>query len=148
MTDKLKNFIFKKLNDDLSHVELISHGDSIWFVDRENKFWYLELQESGRLFWRWQFFVNFFTLFAMEKNEFEPLITEWVKLSLNREVKISNFIPGPQFVWLELVLNEDGIKTMVDDTGMYRKMDLILGNMKPQHKVDDGYYRIREMEMV
>jgi hypothetical protein len=143
MTDKLKNFIFKKLNDDLSHVELISHGDSIWFVDRENKYWYLELQESGRLFWRWQFFSSFFTLFGMEKNEFEPLIAEWVKSSLNREVKISNFL------WLELVLNGETIKPMVDDTGMYRKIDLILGNKVSQHRVNDNYYNtMRGMVML
>jgi hypothetical protein len=83
ITDKLKQFIFNKLTDDLSHVELISYEDSFWFIDRENKYWYLEFQKSGRLYWRWGFFSNFFQLFCMERDEYEPLITEWVESVLN-----------------------------------------------------------------
>lgn len=113
MTDRLKEFIFKKLIDDLSHAEVILHGNSLYVIDRENKYWYLELKASGRLFWRWEFFNNFFKLFDMEENEFEPLITEWVMLSLNRDVVKSIFLEQPQFIWLKLVL-ENGMQHTMD----------------------------------
>jgi hypothetical protein len=133
MTDRLKEFIFNKLSEDLSHVEIILHGGSLWFVDKENKYWYLELQKLGRLFWRWGFFDNFFKLFGMEKHEFEPLITEWVELFLNREVIMSESLTQPQPVWLESVIAGGITKTMDCGTGMYRKIDIMLGNITPPY---------------
>lgn len=139
MTDRLKEFIFKKLIDDLSHAEVILYGNSLWFIDRENKYWYLELKASGRLFWRWEFFDNFFKLFGMELKEFEPLITEWVMLSLNRDVVKSIFLEQPQFIWLELVL-ENGIQHTMDcGTGMYGQVNKILNNIKPRVKTDNNH---------
>jgi hypothetical protein len=79
MNDKLKKIIFEKLNTDLSKVEIISYNQSIWFIDRENKYWYLELVKSGKLYWRYQFFTQFFDLFTMDREKFEPLIKEWVE---------------------------------------------------------------------
>ena len=83
ITDKFKRTIFDKLTDDLSHVELIFYNDSLWFINREKKYWYLDLEKSGKLYWRWQFFTNFFSPFTMERNEYEPLIKEWVESALN-----------------------------------------------------------------
>ena len=83
MNDRLKKIIFNKLNEDLSHVEIILHDDSLWFIDRENKYWYLELQKGGKLYWRYQFFAKFFPIFTLERDEYEPLIKEWVESVLN-----------------------------------------------------------------
>jgi hypothetical protein len=45
MNERLKRIIFKKLDQDLGHAEIIVDDDkSIWFIDRANKFWYLELR--------------------------------------------------------------------------------------------------------
>lgn len=87
MTDRLKEIIFKKLNTDLSKVEIIVHNESIWFIDRENKYWYLELVPSGKLYWRYQFFTQFFDLFTMDRERYEPLIKEWVELVLKLGVE-------------------------------------------------------------
>lgn len=86
MTDRIKKIIFNKLITDLSGVEMIIHNNSIWFIDRENKYWYLELVNDGKLYWRYQFFFQFFSLFSMDREEFEPLIKEWVELVLNNGV--------------------------------------------------------------
>lgn len=85
MDDRLKKIIFRKLYEDLSHVEIIPHDDSVWFIDRDKEYWYLEYCNGGVLYWRHSFFVNFFELFSMESEEFELFIGEWVEQVLNRK---------------------------------------------------------------
>jgi hypothetical protein len=87
MNERLKRIIFKKLDQDLGHAEIIvDDNKSIWFIDRANKFWYLELRSSGTLWWRYTFFKDFFPLFGLERIEYEPVIAEWVEGVLKRGV--------------------------------------------------------------
>ena len=87
MNERLKRIIFKKLDQDLGQAEIIvDDNKSIWFIDRANKFWYLELRSSGTLWWRYSFFRDFFPLFGMERIEYEPVIAEWVEEVLKRGV--------------------------------------------------------------
>ena len=80
MNPRIKKIIFSKLNDDLSKVEIIlSENQSIWFIDRANKYWYFELEKSGKLWWRYEFFTEFFILFSLKIDEFQPLLSEWVE---------------------------------------------------------------------
>ena len=87
MNERLKRIIFKKLDQDLGQAEIIvDDNKSIWFIDRTNKYWYLELEKSGHLWWRYSFFEDFFPLFGMERQEYEPVIAEWVEEVLKRKV--------------------------------------------------------------
>ena len=86
MNDKLREIIFKKLYSDLYDAEIIDFDNRIWFIDREKKYWYLEYNKSGVLWWRYDFFTNFFKLFSIEEFEFEPIISDWVEEVLNCEV--------------------------------------------------------------
>ena len=86
MNNKLKQIIFDKLYEDLKHVEIIPHNESIWFIDREKQYWYLEYKKSGSLWWRWQFFSIFFPLFSIEYDEYQWIIAEWVEEVLNCKV--------------------------------------------------------------
>ena len=88
ISNKLKKIVFNKLYSDLSHTEIILYDKtgSIWIIDRENKYWYLEFEKSGKLWWRYQFFQEFFQIFSMERSEYEPIIGEWVEDVLNRKV--------------------------------------------------------------
>jgi hypothetical protein len=86
VNDRLKKIIFKKLYNDLSHVEIIPYDGSIWFIDRDKKYWYLQLRNNGLLWWRWDFFEFFFRIFSMEHIEYEPIISEWVEEVLNHKV--------------------------------------------------------------
>jgi predicted nucleotidyltransferase len=71
----------------LGHAEIIvDDNKSIWFIDRANKYWYLELRSSGTLWWRYTFFNDFFPLFGMVREEYEPVIAEWVEEVLKRGV--------------------------------------------------------------
>jgi hypothetical protein len=103
--DRLKRIIFKKLAKDLSHVEVIPFDGSIWFIDRDKKYWYLELENAGTLWYREEFFDRFFQAFSLEHDDYEPIIAEWVEEVLNHKV---NTILTPAFVrsnQVEEVLN-------------------------------------------
>ena len=90
MNERLKRIIFKKLDQDLGQAEIIvDDNKSIWFIDRANKFWYLELRSSGTLWWRYSFFRDFFPLFGLERLEYEPVIAEWVEEVLKRGVSLT-----------------------------------------------------------
>ena len=105
MDKKLKKIIFKKLYNDLSNVEIIQHGNSIWFIDRDKKFWYLEYQNGGNLYWRYQFFGEFFNLFSMEIDDYEQVIVDWVEEVLNCKVVTPGSFNKTITVVVEEVLN-------------------------------------------
>jgi hypothetical protein len=105
MNDKLKKIIFNKLYDDLKHVEIIPHNESIWFIDREKQYWYLEYKKSGSLWWRWQFFSIFFPLFSIEYDEYQWIIAEWVEEVLNCRVMTPNWRSSLDSIMVEEVLN-------------------------------------------
>jgi hypothetical protein len=105
ITDKFKKIIFDKLTLDLSKVDIIFYDDSLWFIDRENEYWFLELQKGGVLYWRWDFFDHFFLLFTMERDEYEPLIKEWVESVLNCGVRTTFGFLQYGYSVVESVLN-------------------------------------------
>ncbi len=105
MKDKLKKVIFDKLYMNLNNAEIIEFNGSIWFIDREEKYWYLEYKKSGKLWWRYQFFNNFFHLFSMESNEYEPIIIEWVEEVLNNKATTSGSVLQFRTPKVEEVLN-------------------------------------------
>jgi hypothetical protein len=84
--DRVKEIIFKKLYMDLSKSEIIPYKDGIWFINRDNKYWYLEYKKNGALWWRYDFFENFFFMFCLKREDYEPIICEWVEEVLNYKV--------------------------------------------------------------
>jgi hypothetical protein len=89
ISEKLKSIIFDKLYQDLKHCEIISYDKSVYFIDRDNKYWYFELEKSGKLWWRYEFFTDFFPLFCLEIDEFQPLLSEWVEGILNSNINMT-----------------------------------------------------------
>jgi len=86
VSDRLKNLIFKRLYKELSKVEIISYKDSVYFIDRDNKYWYFDYEKDGKLWYRYDFFKNFFVLFSLEWYEYEKVMGEWVEEVLNCKV--------------------------------------------------------------
>jgi hypothetical protein len=102
--DRLKRIIFKKLAKDLSYVEIIPYEDSIWFIDRDKKYWYFQFEDNGTLWWRYDFFEQFFQAFSLERVDYEPLIKEWVEQVLKRKVTTSSAHTPSQLESVEQVL--------------------------------------------
>ena len=86
MDEVLKDFIKQQLYDELSNAEIIPYNGSVWFIDRENTYWYFELTKPGKLWWRYDYFTNFFKVFNMDDSQFVPLLIEWVEEVLNSKV--------------------------------------------------------------
>jgi hypothetical protein len=106
MREKLIKIIFGKLSMNLSEVEIIEHNDSIWFIDVDKKCWYLLYKKSdGVLWWRYDFFNDFFKLFSMEYVEYEPIITEWAEEVLNNKISFTYIGEGSREDGVEKVLN-------------------------------------------
>lgn len=106
METRIKKIIFSKLYEDLSQVEIIPCDNSLWFIDRENKCWFFEYNLLwGSLWWRLDFFRNFFNLFSMKIDEYEPYICEWVEEVLNCKVYQTNKCVNSQNSMVEQVLN-------------------------------------------
>ena len=119
MHERLKRIIFKKLDQDLGQAEIIvDDNKSIWFIDRANKFWYLELRSSGSLWWRYTFFNDFFLLFGMVREEYEPVISEWVEEVLKRGVSSTAKVNAMKIPKVEEVLKR-GVSSTCPGTGTW-----------------------------
>ena len=118
MHPRLKKIIFDKLYEDLKNAEIINFEDSIWFIDREKKYWYLEYEKNGSLFWRYKFFTIFFLLFSMERSEYERVIADWVEEVLNSRVNTTNNIACNNPYLVEEVLNSR-VNTTLEDVNKY-----------------------------
>ena len=105
VSDRLKKFIFKQLDKELLKVEIIPYKGSIFFIDRENKYWYFEYEKSGTLWWRYSFFENFFVLFSLESHECEEVMSEWVEEVLNCKVNTTYGAFTGKKIKVEEVLN-------------------------------------------
>jgi hypothetical protein len=111
--DRLKKIIFRKLCNDLSHVEIIPFNNSIWFVDRDEKYWYFELQKDGTLWWRYQFFSDFFILFSLERDDYQSILARWVEEVLNSRVYITKVWRGIDNHGVEVILNSRVLRTQI-----------------------------------
>jgi hypothetical protein len=112
MNPKLKQIIKNKLSEDFSSVSIINYNGSIWFIDAKSKYWYLELYKKTKtLWWRLDFFEDFFLLFSMEQREFVPIIIEWVQEVLNGKVASTRAEDRSSIAWVEEVLNGKFVST-------------------------------------
>jgi hypothetical protein len=128
INDRLKRIIFKKLVKDLSHVEIIPYRRSIWFIDRNKKYWYFQLEDDGTLWWRYDFFDIFFQAFSLEIHDYKPLIKEWVEQVLNHNVNTTfpdyHGIPDK----VEKVLNHKVNVTMHTTVSSKRMVERVLNH--------------------
>ena len=137
MTSNLKNIIFNKLYEDLSQVEIIPYKNSIWFIDREKKYWYLEFDKSGELFFRYQFFDDFFSLFSLKFIDYQPFILEWVEEVLNHKVNATPMASISRTIWMEELLNHKVNKTYLETHAQNDYVEQVL-NYKVESIKDGG----------
>lgn len=140
MNPRLKNIIFRKLNDELSKVEIIlAENKSIWFIDRASKYWYFELEKSGKLWWRYEYFTDFFIIFCLEVNEFQPILSEWVEEILNRGVSATGDLGMERIATVEKIFDSNVNMTTRSGHRLHSTVEGILnhGYRKGSRKVDE-----------
>ena len=128
ITDRLKQLIFKQLYKELGNVEIIPYNGSVWFIDRENSYWYFQLSTQGCLYWRYSFFPSFFSVFSLEQSEFEPILSSWVEEVLNN--KASTTIGFDYFTesLMEEVLNSKVSTTLSVHTFPFASVEEVLNS--------------------
>ena len=115
------------LDRELSNAEIIEFNNSFWVIDKEKEYWYFELNDSKLLWWRYDFFRDFFLTYSLEKDEFEPFLIEWVENRLRLINKIetvlsADFWAGSQNNYIKELLNFFEIKTNDNSDCILRSM--------------------------
>ncbi|CAB4130114.1 hypothetical protein UFOVP117_262 [uncultured Caudovirales phage] len=128
VTDRLKQLIFKQLYRELGNAEIIQYKGSIWFINREEKYWYFEFEKAGTLYWRYSFFPRFFTIFSLERDDFEPILTSWVEEVLNHKVSTTAVIITKRLNTVEGVLNHKVSTTDYDDGYWINQVEEVLNH--------------------
>ena len=147
INDRLKKVIFKKLYNDLSHIEIIPYEDSIWFIDRDKKYWYLEFKKNGHLWWRHGYFNRFFQAFSLERIDYEPIIAEWVEDVLNHKVITTDYREWVAKPLVEDVLNHKVITTQTPPRYLPGEVEDVL-NHKVITTTMDGVVSFLKVEQV
>jgi hypothetical protein len=147
VTDRLKRIIFKRLYEELGNCEIIPYKSSIWFINREEKYWYFELEEGGTLWWRYHFFIPFFDMFSMSPDDFKSVLSSWVEEVLNCKVSTTVKKIMPLSSRVEEVLNykvstTDGTELLsnnkiVEEVLNYKIYTTQTGNAPPLSLVED-----------
>ena len=128
ITDRLKQLIFKQLYKELGNVEIIPYNGSVWFIDRENSYWYFHLSEQGCLYWRYSFFPSFFSVFSLEQSEFEPIISSWVEEVLNNKAPTTIGFDYSTESLMEEVLNSKVSTTLSVHTFPFASVEEVLNH--------------------
>ena len=128
VSDRLKKFIFDKLYKELSHLEIIPYENSLFFIDRKEKYWYLELENNGTLYWRFGFFSEFFQPFSMESPVYVKIISDWVEEVLNHKVSTTDCLNYYGLHLVEEVLNHKVKKIKFGRYSTLSKVDEIVNH--------------------
>ena len=128
ITDRLKQLIFKQLYKELGKVEMIPYNGSVWFIDRENSYWYFQLSTQGCLYWRYSFFPSFFSVFSLEQSEFEPILSSWVEEVLNSKVSTTDIENVISFREVEEVLNSKVSATYQYENTLFTMVEEVLNH--------------------
>ena len=147
VTDRLKQVVFKQLYKELGNAEIIPYNDSIWFIDRDRTYWYFELTNTGKLWWRYDYFTTFFKFFSMNDSQFVPLLIEWVEEVLNSKVSTTSKSSIAGITVVEEVLNSKIPTTRSEPTNDARRVEEVL-NSKVNTAVSHDYIYINPAEEV
>ena len=106
MNDKIKKVICNYLVKDLYNVEIIYYRDSIWFIDRESRYWYFEYHKVDKhLWWRWSHFTQALKIFSMDAEKEQSIFGELVNMILTKKEKLESKYPNKIFKTIGSVMN-------------------------------------------
>ena len=106
--EKFKQGFINQIEKELNKCEIIYNPNTkgIWFVNREEKYWYLEYKvDTNYLWWRYDFFKSYTDLLSMPSEVFEKVISEWVENKLNGKVATTKSLNFPNGLAVEDTLN-------------------------------------------
>jgi len=115
---KLAKIAMGKLYDDIKDAEVIPYRSSVWIIDRKNKYWYIEYRDGGAMYWRRDFFQDFFNMFSMKDKDFEPLLVTMMEDILNNYKDILKNIEKPEYTSVEDDLRKNNGDTFISPASL------------------------------
>ncbi len=115
---KLAKIAMGKLYDDIKDAEVIPYRSSVWIIDRKNKYWYIEYRDGGAMYWRRDFFQDFFNIFSMKDKDFEPLLVTMMEDILNNYKDILKNIEKPEYTSVEDDLRKNNGDTFISPASL------------------------------
>lgn len=99
---KLRKFIYQRLFEALSDKIYYPYGKDIWIFDLDELSWYFQFNSEGKLNYNHKFFDEFFSLFGLERKEYQIILKDWFEKSFEypinqvsrRGLDISFYIDG------------------------------------------------------
>lgn len=136
MNDKIKKVICDYLVKDLYKVEIIYYRDSIWFIDRENRYWYFEYHKVDKhLWWRWSHFTQALKIFSMDAEKEQCIFGELVNMILTKKQNLESKYPNKIFKTVGSVMN---FEDKVDEDTSKNEIKTTDGHgWKPRFMVDE-----------
>ena len=156
MSPKLKKLIVKYLIKDLMSVEIIYYRDSVWFIDREQKYWYFEYHKTDKhLWWRWSHFQSALKIFSMNGEENQSIFGELVNMILNKKQNLETKYPDKVFKTVgsiinfkeevKEVLNHEVKTSLCGEYGLFGMMEEVLNcEVETTNRVRQRRYEIVE----
>ena len=117
LNSKIKKVIADYLLKDLMSVEIIYYKDSIWFIDREQRYWYFEYhKEDKHLWWRWSHFQSALKIFSLNGEEHQGIFGELVNMILNKKQNLETKYPDKVFKTVGSILNfKEDVKEVLNN---------------------------------
>lgn len=126
ISEKIKRIIFNHLYKELSKVEIIPYKDSIYLIDRENKFWYIEYDNNRKLWWRYYYFTGLLKIFCLSEKECNEILSDWVEEILNCKVSIESSYTFSLDVKVSEILNYKVITSIPLQRSLQKTVEEIL----------------------
>jgi len=104
---KMMKTLSDKIKDDFSDVSVINLNGNIWFINPNSKYWYLQVNREGALFWREEYFSTFFTIFSLEYPETDEFLCLFVKEYMSTNIKKITSLDSDLNDLLDWVLNKN-----------------------------------------
>lgn len=104
--DRLKKFVFSKLNSDLKNSVFFPCGRELWILDIDDKRWFFQSDCTGQVYYNSKFFNQFFRLFNLKQDEYQVYLKEWYEnLTIQKLRCISRRNADGQYIVESLLRN-------------------------------------------
>ena len=148
ISDRFKLFLFKQLYKELSNIEIIPYDDSIYFIDRDKKYWYFEYEKCGTLWWRYDFFSSFFLIFSLEFEDYQKIMGDWVEEVLNHKVSTTLKAGGECCAMVEEVLNHKVSTTINHHKPIFASVEEVLNHKVSTTRIKTIFYQQKLEEVL
>jgi len=84
--ERYQQFLMERFEKELTDFEIYYNDDlkSWWWINPNTKEWKFEMEESGTLWWFYDWGVNFREKMGMDDDEFKSLISNYVQQTLSQ----------------------------------------------------------------